>query len=242
MSPRFYTLWAINGPLEQLRMRRQLDQFRAAGLDGVVFHPRFYPGNPPYLSAPYFDQVSEAILHARSIGLTFWLYDENGWPSGTAGGQLLRQFPEYAQRWAGLFTRRTDGCLLEFEHDGKSWCVAERIGAGIDYLAPEPCKQFIKMTYEGYRRGLAPEAFEYVEAFFSDEPEFGLGHVYDALPPDGAIPWTPRLPQLYRERHGDDLIPLLPALFFGIDGHEEVRIRLSTAERSFLRRAHRPLG
>jgi len=206
-------------------MRRQLDQFRAAGLDGVVFHPRFYAGNPPYLGAPYFDYVSEAILHARSIGLTFWLYDENGWPSGSVGGQLLRQFPGYGQRWVGLFRHGTDGCLLEFEHDGRTWCLAERQGGGIDYLAPGPCKQFIEMTYEAYRRGLSPEAFAHVEAFFSDEPEFGLGHVWDVLPPDGAIPWTPGLPQLYRERYGDELMPLLPALFFRIDGCEEVRIR-----------------
>ena len=225
LTPRFYSLWAINGPLEQARLQRQMNRLRASGLDGVVFHPRFYPGSPPYLSGRYFEEVSEAILHAKSIGLAFWLYDENGWPSGTVGGQLLRQFPQFAQRWVGLYKQKTDGCLKEFEHGGESWCVAERKGEGVDYLEPDMCRRFIEMTYEGYRDGLLPEAFEYVEAFFCDEPEFGLGHIHHALPPDGAIPWSPRLPRLYRERHGDDLISLLPALFFGLDGHEEVRIR-----------------
>jgi hypothetical protein len=206
-------------------MCRQLDRFRAAGLDGVVFHPRFYPGNPPYLSEAYFNQVNGAILHARSIGLAFWIYDEDGWPSGTVGGQLLRRYPEYAQRWVGLYPRRTGGCTAEFEHDGNPWYLAEHLGAGVDYLEPGMCRRFVEMTYEGYRDGLSAEAFEYVEAFFCDEPEFGLGHVYGSLPPGGAIPWTARLPELYREHYGDDLIPLLPSLFFAIDGHEEVRIR-----------------
>ena len=54
------------------------------------------------------------------------------------------------------------------------------------------------MTYERYRTGLDPQAFEHVLHFFSDEPEFGLGHAYDLLSPHGRIPWTPRLPELCR--------------------------------------------
>ena len=102
MTPRFYAFWAINGALAQARLRRQLEQFRAAGFDGVVWHPRFYPNEPPYLSDEYLAEVSEAILHAKSLGLAFWIYDEDGWPSGTVGGQLLKKFPDDAQRWADL--------------------------------------------------------------------------------------------------------------------------------------------
>jgi len=82
-SPLFYSLWSINGPINQSRLRRQMDQFRESGLDGVVFHPRFYPNDPPYLGERYLRELSDAILHAKSIGLRFWIYDENGWPSGT---------------------------------------------------------------------------------------------------------------------------------------------------------------
>jgi hypothetical protein len=223
--PRFYAFWAINAPLEQRRLRGQLDKFREAGLDGVVFHPRFYPGAPPYLSEPYFEQVSATSLYAKSIGLSFWLYDEDGWPSGTVGGQLLKEHPEHAQRWAGLFSHPTESWFKEFRHEDKNWYLAERKGQGVDYLDARLSQRFIGMTYERYRAGLSPEAFDHVEAFFCDEPEFGLGHLYDALPPDGAIPWTPLLPELYRERFGEDLLPNLPALFFPLDGHQELRIR-----------------
>lgn len=119
-QPLFHSLWAINGALDQKRLRGQLDQFKTAGLDGVVWHPRFYPNEPPYLNDDYLKQVSDAILHAKSIGLAFWIYDEDGWPSGTVSGQLLKKFPNDAQRWAELVTERPERCLAEFEHDGKN--------------------------------------------------------------------------------------------------------------------------
>jgi hypothetical protein len=223
--PRFYTLWAINGALEQARLRRQLERFREAGLDGVVFHPRFYPGDPPYLGERYLAEVSDAILHAKRLGMAFWIYDENGWPSGTAGGELLERYPEERQCWAGLVPERPERCLAEFETAEGRWYLEERQGAGVDYLNPEVARHFMELTHEPYHRGLAAEAFDHVEAFFCDEPEFGLGHAFEALPPRGAIPWTPGLPECYRQRFGEDLAPVLPLLFFAGEGHREARVR-----------------
>lgn len=222
---RFYSFWAINAPLDPRRLREQLDAFKSAGLDGVVFHPRFYPDAPPYLGDDYLRLVSDTILHAKALGLAFWLYDENGWPSGTVGGRMLETHPSLAQRWAGLFRERPERVLTEFERDGARWHLGERVGRGVDYLNPELARRFIEMTHERYRRGLAPEAWAHVEAFFCDEPEFGLGHAQDDLPPDGALPWTPRLPELWRERHGEELAPRLPLLFFPGEGAAETRAR-----------------
>jgi hypothetical protein len=222
---RFYTLWAINAAPDQSRLRRQMDQFRAAGFDGVVWHPRFYPNDPPYLGGRYLREASSAILYAKAIGLAFWIYDEDGWPSGAVGGQLLKKFPQDAQRWAELVLKKTERCLLEFERDGKKWFVAERIGVGVDYFNPDLARHFLELTHERYRTGLAAEAWEHVGAFFCDEPEFGLGHAYDSLSRYGAIPWTPKLPELFRQRHGEDLLPLLPQLFFPGDNCGETRVK-----------------
>lgn len=224
-SVRFLSLWAVNGPLDAERLRAQLDQFKALGLEGVVFHPRFYPNVPPYLGGAYLQIVSETILYAKSIGLAFWIYDEDGWPSGTVGGQLLKEHSEVAQHWAGLVAERPTDCLAEFKHEGKRWFLADRKGEGVDYLNRDLARHFLSMTHEKYRAGLTSEAFAHVEAFFCDEPELGLGHAYDNLPPDGAIPWTPTLPRLYRERFGEDLMVLLPKLFFPLPGYREARIR-----------------
>ena len=221
----FYAFWAINGPLNQRRLRRQLDQFCAAGLNGVVWHPRFYPGQPPYLGERYLAELSDVILHAKSIGLTFWIYDEDGWPSGTVGGQLLVKYPEDVQRWAELVLKRPERCLAEFGHGGKKWFLGERLGQGVDYFKPGLARHFLQLTHERYRTGLKAEAWQHVEAFFCDEPEFGLGHAHGSLSRHGAIPWTPRLPELFRQRHGVDLLPLVPLIFFPGPGAAEVRVK-----------------
>ncbi|HUB27851.1 MAG TPA: hypothetical protein VL992_20675, partial [Tepidisphaeraceae bacterium] len=213
MTPRFYAFWAINDELDVSRLREQLDDMRQFGFDGVVFHPRYYPNRPPYLGDAYMSILSETIIHAKSIGLEFWLYDENGWPSGTVGGELLRQHPDAAQQWA------------KFQPDGKSGVLIPRRGPGVDYLNPDLARYFLEMTHERYRQGLTPEAFEHVTTFFCDEPEFGLGHAFDELSQDGAIPWTGRLPEIYRERYGADFSEIAPLLFERGEGYRQARIQ-----------------
>jgi len=246
MTPRFYAFWAINAPLDQTRLRRQLKQFRAIGFDGVVWHPRFYPNEPPYLGDRYLAELSDVILHAKSLGLSFWLYDEDGWPSGTVGGQLLKKYPADAQRWAELVIEKPERCLAEFEAgfgvppsggtarkppeggtSNQKWFLAERIGAGMDYFNPDLARHFLELTHERYRTGLKPEAWQHVEAIFCDEPELGLGHAYDSLSKHGAIPWTPQLPELFRQRYGEDLLSLIPEIFFGNAGRARHSVRVA---------------
>ncbi|MFO1452419.1 MAG: hypothetical protein U1F61_29910 [Opitutaceae bacterium] len=222
---RFHALWSINGPLEAGRLRLQLDGLKAAGFDGVVFHPRFFPNLPPYLSDPYFALVSEAILHAKAIGVSFWIYDENGWPSGTVGGSLLRERPELAQRWLALVRNPPRHCLAAWEHAGQAFFLEERIGTGVDYLNPHLAPEFLRLTHEQYRARLHPDTFRYVEAFFCDEPEFGLGHAYSQLPPDGAVPWTTGLSEAYAVQYGESLLPRLHDLFVTGPASHGVRIR-----------------
>ena len=44
--------------------------------------------DPPYLSEAYFDLVHYAIEYAEKHGIYCWLYDEGGWPSGSACGRI----------------------------------------------------------------------------------------------------------------------------------------------------------
>jgi hypothetical protein len=226
-NPRFHTLWAVNAPLDQARLRGQLDQIRRDGFDGVVFHPRFYPGQPPYLSDEYLRIVSGVILHAQAIGLSLWIYDENGWPSGIAGGELLRRYPDDA---GGVLTLHRGGdadAWHTFEARGCHWHLALHRTREIDYLNPAACAHFLSLTHDRYRDGLDPAAWAHVEAFFTDEPEFGLGANIDRVPPDGAVPWSPGIEALYLDRTGRDFRADLPLVFFNDPegAHEEARIQ-----------------
>ena len=234
LAPRFYTFWSINGPLDRRRLREQMDAFRAAGLDGVVFHPRYYPGIPPYMSPAYLAEVSAAILYAKETGLRFWMYDENGWPSGTADGQLLARHPESAAVRLDLSDKPDPAAIGSFRATGsgelapagtpgvKTWHMVPRTVEGVDTLNPEVCRQFLELIHEKYRTGLAPEAFDHIEAFFADEPESGA--IKGPMPEVAGAPWSPCMREALGKRFGPRYAEKLPLLFARGDGYREFRV------------------
>lgn len=231
---KFYTFWSVNDRLDQSRLRKQIDDMKGFGFDGAVFHPRFYPGKPPYMSAEYLAEVSDLILYAKSVGMEFWIYDENGWPSGTADGLMYQRHPDEVCVWVELSKEKSPETIRSFSigdaikllpegSDGERWHLNVRRVQGIDCMDPQACRDFLGIIHEGYRAGLKPEAFDYVSAFFSDEPELGLG--WGKIPSHGNIPWTRNMPRLWKERFGEDLLEKLPLMFFPAEGYREFRIR-----------------
>ena len=70
-SLKLLSFWAINGELCGPKLRRQLDEMKSLGMQGTIFHPRYYPGRPAYMSKEYLQQLSETILYAKKLGLEF---------------------------------------------------------------------------------------------------------------------------------------------------------------------------
>ena len=59
------SFWAINGELKLSVLKGQLEEMKAMGLRGTVFHPRYYPGRPAYMSGAYLDILSEMANSTR---------------------------------------------------------------------------------------------------------------------------------------------------------------------------------
>lgn len=203
----FLVFWALNNRLDLLRMKRQLRRFQSLGFDGVVLQPRFYPGDPPYLSEAYLARISALILAARALGLQVWLYDENGWPSGRADGQVLAALGSCQCEWLIL-------------RDGQV-CVESK--TAVNTLDPAAMDCFVRLTYERYATALQPEAFDWLTGFFSDEVGFldgsGVGMSL------GGVPWHPVIGQRYAARYGARLEDSWKALFTDQPGCEILRTR-----------------
>lgn len=76
-------------PAQQDRLRTGL---LAQGFGGVVCNVSF----DDYLESPArWQAFTRAVQAARADGLALWLYDEKGYPSGNAGGLVLRDHPEW---------------------------------------------------------------------------------------------------------------------------------------------------
>jgi len=82
--------WAWNGKLEPEELRRQIRVFQQMGLGGFFMHSRVGL-DTPYLGETWFDCVAACIDEAQKTGQTAWMYDEDRWPSGAAGGLVTKK-------------------------------------------------------------------------------------------------------------------------------------------------------
>ncbi|MBR5751007.1 MAG: hypothetical protein IKX84_01345, partial [Clostridia bacterium] len=81
--------WAWNCRVTKEKIARQTEYFRQMGMGGAMVHPRTGM-DTEYLSGEYMDLVSFAEEELRAKGMTCWLYDEERFPSGCAGGIVTR--------------------------------------------------------------------------------------------------------------------------------------------------------
>lgn len=97
--PRSYglmPLWDLNNDLKSDDLRACLEEQARQGITGVFLHPRTGM-EVEYLSPDYWRAIDESVRECKRLELETWLYDEYNWPSGVAGGRLLREHPEYRQ-------------------------------------------------------------------------------------------------------------------------------------------------
>ncbi len=81
--------WAWNCRVTKEKIARQTEYFRQMGMGGAMVHPRTGM-DTEYLSGEYLDLVAFAEEELRAKGMTCWLYDEERFPSGCAGGIVTR--------------------------------------------------------------------------------------------------------------------------------------------------------
>ncbi|MBR6921471.1 MAG: hypothetical protein IKH51_04710, partial [Clostridia bacterium] len=85
----------------------------------------------------------------------------------------------------------------------------------VDLLNPDAVKRFLDLTYEKYKDKLG-DTFDYVEAFFTDEPQLGNRDMKNY------VVWTDRLPEKFKEMHGYDIEENLYSLYAGNTDHDRL--------------------
>ena len=90
--------WAWNCDLEREELMRQIPYFREMGFGGFHIHVRSGLSTP-YMGEEYRNLISDCVDEAEKQGLIPRLYDEDRWPSGFAGGLVVKAHPEYRRRW-----------------------------------------------------------------------------------------------------------------------------------------------
>lgn len=93
--------WSWNGELRGEELVRQAHIMKEMGLGGYFMHSRAGLITE-YLGDEWFDLINEVADAAEADGMEAWLYDEDRWPSGCAGGKVTVD-PQYRNKSLVLF-------------------------------------------------------------------------------------------------------------------------------------------
>jgi len=232
-------LWVWNDLLTDADVVRTLRDLAAQDVKQVFVHPR--PGLiTPYLSRDWFHLWKTTLTEAKRLDMAVWIYDENSYPSGFAGGEVPETMPE--SRGVGLRLREsaqwTTNALAIFQRQGDQFEKITNTGGArtgpfwtatiqpaqnspwhggrsyVDLLRPGVTEKFLELTHERYRRELGDEFGKTIPGVFTDEPN---------IRPAGGLPWTPGLPALFEKRWGYSLVDALPSLALETGDWRKVR-------------------
>ncbi len=89
--------WFLNHKLEREELRRQMERMKEQGITAFFLHPRAGL-KTPYGSKEWFELMRFTVETADALGMKAWLYDEDPFPSGPAGGRIFLDHPEFAAR------------------------------------------------------------------------------------------------------------------------------------------------
>ena len=96
--------WSWNDELDADELARQTREMAKVGLGGHFMHARRGLVTP-YMGRDWMACIKATVKASKEAGVKAWLYDENCWPSGSAGGAVPAMGEEYvgkALKWEVL--------------------------------------------------------------------------------------------------------------------------------------------
>ncbi len=246
--------WAINDRITPQETERQFRDMRDKGLGGGFFHSRAGLITD-YLGQEWFDSMEAALKAAEDTDGYLWLYDEDLWPSGCAGGQVAALGDEYRQTFL-------ESILLpagkELDSPAESeilrvYQLTKRVGLKLECsqdMGPiDPAKVsgdrlVIRRrldpknpwwSAESYTNLLNPDVTAKFMEFTHEVYRKHLGKHFGKRIPgiftdepqltQQGFPWYARLPEIYEKRFGRSFWNDFPLVVF--DGPNQRIVRLS---------------
>ncbi|MFA9378183.1 MAG: glycosyl hydrolase [Lachnotalea sp.] len=233
--------WSWNDELDSKELKNQIEELKKGGNGGFFMHARSGL-KTKYLSNEWFEAIQTGIETAKKENMNAWIYDEEGWPSGFAGGMVPQQSPDFHAKYITMEELQTvsevdkdkvlfcycvnqetnEFCKLEelsdfYEENAKIFAVYKHsISFYIDTLNKRAVEAFLRCTHDAYYERFGDVFGKEMLGFFTDEPRFICNNF-------GDIAWSDDLPDTFRKRHGYDITEHLPALFRDTNDCEKYR-------------------
>ncbi|MBL9139623.1 MAG: hypothetical protein JNK85_27385, partial [Verrucomicrobiales bacterium] len=266
--PREYAsapLWVWNDLLTEDQIRSTLRDLAGQSVKQVFVHPR--PGlMTPYLGEDWFRLWNLALREAERLDMNVWIYDENSYPSGFAGGFVPEQMPESRglglsiadekgvpkldENLVGLF-RVADGRADDLTSELKAgralpgegtYLGARLIRAGNSPWHGNRC--YVNLLTLGVTEKFLETTLGAYDRGISKKGWERIPGVFTDEPnirPAGGFPWCPDLPEQFKKQWGYDLVPQLASLAREVGDWRRVRHNYySTLNQLFIERWAKP--
>ena len=212
-SPAFFWMW--DGKLDSQRLISEMDDMAARGARTACIHPYpkafrptqiDFPMEPDFLTDGYFKLYGQVLKHIESINGRSWLYDEGGWPSGSACGRVYASDPtRFVERMLAV-----GGKVVELKPNPS--VSAPRASV----IEPGAVEKFIELAYEPYRKRFSRHFGKTIHFAFTDEPGYANMRV------GSLIPWCTDFAERFRERKGYDIAPFCDDIISATNRSEAV--------------------
>lgn len=188
--------WAWNCDLKLDELEKEIDFMKEMGMGGFHMHTRVGQSTP-YLSDAYMSNIKGCTEKAKKEQMLSWLYDEDKWPSGFAGG-LVTKKPENRQKFLrGTFNpAKIEGTFLakyDIELDKDGYLVSYKRLAEKEEAA-----------YKAWYVSLETE---------KSDPWYNLETYVDTLSKSAIDDFINTTHERYKEVVGGDFGTTIPAIF-----------------------------
>jgi len=221
--------------------------FKNQGSSQVFVHPR--PGLvTEYLSDEWFELFKYTVDKGKELGMKVWIYDENSYPSGFAGGHVPDQMPESYNQGQGLKMTKFD--ILPDTVDKYYLCLKEENGSFANITASLEAEKgktgkyllfsktyleksdwyggfsYVDLLYPGVTQKFLEVTMPGYEKYLGSEFGLTVPGIFTDEPQissPGGIRWTPDLFDVFQRRWHYDLLTQLPSLYEEVGDWKKVR-------------------
>ncbi len=220
-------VWVWNDICTKTIIDNQLSEMQNLGIRAFYilpepknFRPDSMPTNlyPEYLSEEYSELCTYAVRKGKELGMRCWIYDEGGWPSGSACGKVIKDRPEYARQvlkfsehsfcQGEVYEKSSSDVLASFIDDRSmidsgymfsedavvtEYYTEKENSDYPDLLNKKATEYFIEITHEKY-------TLDNITAVFTDEPKASL------------YSFNNELAELFEKKYGESVLPYLPLI------------------------------
>jgi hypothetical protein len=239
-------LWVWNDLLTETQIRETLRDLAGQQVKQVWVHPR--PGlMTPYLSDDWFRLWKVALNEAEHLDMNVWIYDENSYPSGFAGGWVPELMPESRGRGLAFHETKTapkwsDDLVGVYRLDGDtSESVTAKVKAGEvlpegRYLVAAEVRAkntpwngnrcYVNLLSPGVTEKFLEVTMEPYRREIGNQFGKRVPGVFCDEPnirPAGGLPWSEVLVREFQKRWGYNLLDHLPSLTQPIGDWRKIR-------------------